>query len=369
MVLAPLALLLTGSVAHGWESSAKWAANVVGYRVNPKNDDVSDAKALAAIRSSADSWTVQTKAAFRFRYDGTSTSTKQGLDGKNLVLFRDEVGATSATARASTYTWKLGPIILETDIVFWDKSMTFVTASMPCSNEIVIENTAIHEFGHALGLDHSTVSTATMWPKSKVCATDRLALDPDDTAGAEALYPCALSSQCDDGDLCTKDTCASKKCLRTPIAGCCTKNAQCDDGDPCTKDTCSKNVCKHSSIAGCCTENAQCDDGDPCTEDTCSKNVCKHSARCEAGAPPADAGGDAAGSPDGNGSSELGQVGPDAGLTAEAAASGDTVPTGETPVTITSTGCALSPVGRGGPGSAVLLILLLLATTRRRCAP
>ena len=364
-------VLLTSLSARGWESSAKWGGNVVGYLVNPKNLDVTDAQALKAIRSSADAWTEQTQAAFRFRYDGVSSAATQGLDGKNLVLFRNEVAPSSATARATTYTWKLLGLIIETDIVFWDKSMTFVTSSMPCSNEIVIENTGIHEFGHALGLDHSTVSTATMWSKSSVCSTSRLVLDPDDIAGAEALYPCSSAAQCNDGNVCTTDTCSSKRCLRTAIAGCCTVSADCDDGNPCTKDTCNNNACKHAAIAGCCTKNAQCDDKDPCTKDTCKDNACKHTAvPCDAGGPFADAGaGDlpiaAADGPSALDTSLALDLGPTPTVDAGPAADGAIV--GVDDPDITSNGCALAAGARAGAnGPALLLLLLALAIARRR---
>jgi len=64
---------------------------------------------------------------------------------------------------------------------------------------------------------------------------------------------------CDDGDPCTDDSC-------DPSAGCqhAFNTAPCDDGDPCTwNDTCDG--------AGNCTGTAySCDDGNVCTDDTCN---------------------------------------------------------------------------------------------------
>ena len=361
-------LLLAASAgpARAWESSAKWGTHVVGYRVNPSNNDVSSAKALTAIRTSADAWTTQTKAAFRFRYDGASTATLHGLDGKNVVLFRDAVGSSS-TVRASTYTWKLLGVIFETDIVFWDKSMSFVTASMPCNNQIVIENTAIHELGHALGLDHSTEPDATMWSKSKVCATKRLTLHKDDITGVETLYPCATAAQCDDANLCTADTCMSKKCERTPIKGCCVSAADCGDGDPCTKDSCKSNVCQNASIKGCCKADADCDDGDACTKDSCKDNACKNVPITGCGG--SDAGLDA----------PLGDAQPldaqpadaqpadDLSLkTSEAGTAGGDGPAAPAPIDPGDSGCALAPGARDGAWSSAALLGLLLLLRRRR---
>jgi len=64
---------------------------------------------------------------------------------------------------------------------------------------------------------------------------------------------------CDDGDLCTIDTCVGGVCVFTPIT--------CDDGDPCTTDTCVGGVCVFTPIV--------CNDGDPCTtDDTCVSGAC-----------------------------------------------------------------------------------------------
>ena len=90
------------------------------------------------------------------------------------------------------------------------------------------------------------------------------------------LSGCTSASQCDDGNPCTTDTCASNLCQHPAITGCCTSASQCDDGNPCTTDTCASNLCQHPAIAGCCTSASQCDDGSRCTTDMCVSNACQH---------------------------------------------------------------------------------------------
>lgn len=51
-----------------------------------------------------------------------------------------------------------------------------------------IETVALHELGHLLGLDHSTVPGTVMWPTVYSNNTLRT-LQPDDLAGITALYP------------------------------------------------------------------------------------------------------------------------------------------------------------------------------------
>ena len=80
---------------------------------------------------------------------------------------------------------------------------------------------------------------------------------------------------CDDGDLCTDDTC-------DPSTGCVfTDNSdRCDDSDVCTDDSC-------DPIIGCVnTDNsARCDDSDVCTDDSCDPVIgcvnTDNSARCD----------------------------------------------------------------------------------------
>ena len=62
--------------------------------------------------------------------------------------------------------------------------------------------------------------------------------------------------KCDDANACTNDACDPKLgCTKTA------NTAACEDGNPCTKT----DVCKDSS----CVAGTQCDDGNPCTSDSC----------------------------------------------------------------------------------------------------
>jgi len=158
----------------------------VPYYINPTNMDVSFAAIEPAIRTAADAWRVQSGASFAFGFAGFSSQTTNTNDGINLVMFRNE---SSGSALATTYSWFSGTRIIDADIVFWDAGFQFVTGTSGCSGAFFIEDVATHEFGHALGLQHSTVASATMYPSISTCSQQSRTLDADDIAGVLSLYP------------------------------------------------------------------------------------------------------------------------------------------------------------------------------------
>jgi predicted Zn-dependent protease len=46
----------------------------------------------------------------------------------------------------------------------------------------------VHEVGHVIGLGHSSVSGATMYPSVSACNTSPRSLASDDIAGRDDLY-------------------------------------------------------------------------------------------------------------------------------------------------------------------------------------
>ena len=82
--------------------------------------------------------------------------------------------------------------LLDSDIVFWDGRLHLLHRHVGCGvvpNAAYIEDIAAHEFGHALGLNHSTSTDATMYPSYSYCSMAFRTLATDDINGAKALYP------------------------------------------------------------------------------------------------------------------------------------------------------------------------------------
>ena len=187
-VVTLLAIMLVSRQSISGFSSigAVWSFPLVQYRLNPANLDLPDLDAENAIRAGADVWALQSIAQFRFVYAGRSAQTTTTLDSVNLVVFRN---ASSGSAIATTYTWQNSTGILDADIVLWDAAFHFYAGGSGCSAGFYIEDIAAHEFGHALGLGHSTTAGATMFPSVSYCSTDPRTLHSDDIAGVSSLYP------------------------------------------------------------------------------------------------------------------------------------------------------------------------------------
>jgi hypothetical protein len=194
-VFASAAAVLTlagvlGSGLHAYSTYSKWTAGSASFFVNPVNADVSQSAALAALQTAMNVWNTQSGSAFRFNYAGPTSSTTLANDGQNVVFFRP---AANGSTIATTYSWWDGNNrLIDSDIVFWDSGFTFFTGTSGCgvvSNAAYIEDVATHEFGHALGLNHSTVADATMYPSYGYCSQAFRTLAPDDQAAAQSLYP------------------------------------------------------------------------------------------------------------------------------------------------------------------------------------
>ncbi|NOZ02010.1 MAG: hypothetical protein GXP54_09005 [Deltaproteobacteria bacterium] len=97
---------------------------------------------------------------------------------------------------------------------------------------------------------------------------------------------CSASSDCDDGNPCTDDTCpdVGEACLNQDRPECCVTDSDCADEDSCTWDWCpvSGKGCEFDPISGCCHVDEDCDDGDECTLDSCPEDggQCLHLPGC-----------------------------------------------------------------------------------------
>jgi len=185
-MIAGLVLVLSTDTSAYATNGATWATFPVPYSINTTNLDLPESAVEPAVIAGADSWATQSSAAVSLSYTGRSAQTTTGYDGLNLVVFRN---ASSGSAIATTYYWSSGNRLIDADIVFWDAAFRFFSGTTGCSGGFYIEDIAAHEFGHALGMGHSAVQAATMYPSTSSCNANNRSLDADDIAGILFLYP------------------------------------------------------------------------------------------------------------------------------------------------------------------------------------
>jgi Matrixin len=189
-VMAAALIMRAGTPLDAWVSNGHaWGASQVPYYVNPANisglaatDIVNDLSIAAA------TWPTQANIPTQLAYAGSTTASSAVLDYKNNVFFRND---SNGSAGATTYWWYDGSgHLVDFDMIFWESGYLFFVNNSGChDNGEYIQDLATHEFGHALGLAHTTVATATMYPYNTYCDTTWETLDSDDVVGIQSLYP------------------------------------------------------------------------------------------------------------------------------------------------------------------------------------
>lgn len=167
-----------------------WTGSSTTYRVNPNFTDGSAGSGTdqtLAIRSGADEWKISGQGSFAFSYGGTTTVNSVALDGTNAVYY---AGGDGGGALAVCWYWFSGSSLTAFDIEFYDRDggFDFIWSVNPTPSEFDIQGVACHEFGHALGMAHSGVAGATMFPSVSPGNTSIRSLSSDDIAGYQALY-------------------------------------------------------------------------------------------------------------------------------------------------------------------------------------
>jgi len=216
-----------------WAGAAipvRWRLNGDAAIDNTNNGNstiVTQAQVQAALASAFDSWSAVDGSTIDFQYDGLTANGEVGLDGENIVTWRDPgaTGSAGFLAMAAVFaltedlvvadgnrdlnsdgTVDLDPAIypngtllpagtiVDSDISYNSEQFDWVVNPVGGSQIFDIEAVAAHEAGHMIGLSHSTVTSpnATMYPFAVSIAAaqlDQRTLEADDRASAGRTYP------------------------------------------------------------------------------------------------------------------------------------------------------------------------------------
>ncbi|MFB3916757.1 MAG: matrixin family metalloprotease [Terriglobales bacterium] len=198
------ALLLSAKPAHSFlpelatpSVRIKWPSLPVVWNLNPNisGANISGSRSVADVmQSSFAVWTSAPNIALSVvrGADSNVTSESSSLPGVNLICFicTDTSFSDVGTLAVTLFRFNVSTgAMTKTDILFNPNpsGVTFTTDPSSANGSIIdLQTVATHEIGHFLGLDHSAVTNAVMFPFSPDI---RETLAADDVAGMSLLYP------------------------------------------------------------------------------------------------------------------------------------------------------------------------------------
>ena len=271
-----LAFLLVAGAASAYVtlSPARTWASTPTYRVDNRGlTGVSDGDGGATrVRNAITSSSAWNGAGSGTIINATVTSVSGFSlgDGIPMLNFRDPISACTGSCLAATFTgYYSGSTITDADIVTNSTGHSWTSqgedpGGSGCSGEIYIEGVMVHEIGHALGLGHTSVSGATMYPSVSSCNNGPATTESDDENGINALYGSSGGSNSCSGN-CGSQAPGGCWCDSscTTYGDCCSDyQAQCNNPNSCLGH------CGSQAPGGCYCDSACSFYGDCCSDKT-----------------------------------------------------------------------------------------------------
>ena len=191
----------TGALAFSF-TGPRWLDPRTTFHIGLSGTAPAGGSWSATLRDAMTQWTQST--AFTFVTDTTYIDPCAGLqrsnsgtgftdgngDGRNSADFRTTVCGNSFGSSVLAITLNLSETgalgfreLIQTDIVF-NSNYQWDVYDGPQQSRVDFRRVALHELGHALGLDHESTQASIMAPRYGNLST----LQTDDIAGANALY-------------------------------------------------------------------------------------------------------------------------------------------------------------------------------------
>jgi hypothetical protein len=147
---------------HGQELS--WGSRTISYQVDSSNNQGLSEDAISTmIAAGTRSWTQPVGEGLAFSDAGRAQGVVDPHDGKNIIFF-DESWEHDPALVGITFVWsRPDGEIVGFDMALNTQDHSWAVDGTEGYNDLL--NTLSHEFGHAIGVDHSPdVQSATMYP-------------------------------------------------------------------------------------------------------------------------------------------------------------------------------------------------------------
>ncbi len=236
-------LLLLVPAALAWDQIGHvWPADAMPVPIAlAGTGDLDPGEVEAALEAAIATWNDVDCASVELTYAGRAGDAEWGeVDGVNAVFVLSETWPADASLLSSPSVQVQGADIAEADIALNARDFVWVTRGADGSSRFDLQAGLTHELGHALGLWHSAVTTATLNP-AMAGNPEARTLEDDDIEGLCTIYSGAgagagLGEQ---GEACFDDTdCLDDHtCLVDGedryCAASCAADADCADGTSC----------------------------------------------------------------------------------------------------------------------------------------
>lgn len=161
-----------------------WASTPVTVRVyTTGNSSINDGSGgVTAVVGAIKAWGIIS----------SSTTTSKAVRGSApaTIMLNENGHICTGSCLAATLTgYYSGSTINDADI-YTNQRFNYTSSKETdgCSGEYDIDGIMVHEVGHVIGIGHSNVSGATMYPTVAACNFNNRTLESDDLAAKNDLY-------------------------------------------------------------------------------------------------------------------------------------------------------------------------------------
>jgi hypothetical protein len=156
-----LALQECGFVINARGQLVSWKNQVpISYRLSRRVP----ADWKVAIKNAASVWMSSSGRPLIRILDPVSESENPSNDRQNII-YLSESGELKSQEQAQTIVRWVGDRIQDADVLINNRDFTFFTYGDGEWGRVHLESLLVHEFGHALGLRHTTEPTSLMYPQ------------------------------------------------------------------------------------------------------------------------------------------------------------------------------------------------------------